>query len=178
MGIEINFDSRTSAQRVQEVLCARYGIDPALLYVGDLGEYSGPRLIAYVTPAPEGERYFACVLEGGPEFDEAIGGLTELQLATLLCKELDTRALIDDGGGAATSWILVTADGWHGRVIVDDDRLDDEFVILEALQPVPSAPEIPVVEPPDWQKGWYKDGKIPTSGFDPDDWRKPSEAAG
>lgn len=163
MSHEVHLDSRTSAERVQELLCTAYGIDPALFYVGDLADYSGPRLIAYVTPAPAGDPYFGCLLGGGAEFAEAIGGMSELELATVLCRELGTRAIVDDGGDAGTVWMLVTADGWHGRVVVDDDRLDEDgFVILHAYQPIPSEPDVPVVEPPEWQAGWYPGGKIPT----------------
>ncbi|GLZ78255.1 hypothetical protein Afil01_30620 [Actinorhabdospora filicis] len=163
MSHEVHFDSRTSARAVQEVLCARHGIDPALFYVGDLADYTGPRLIAYTTPAPAGDPYFACLLGGGPEFAAAIGGITELQLATQVCEELGTRAIVDDGGEAYSVWTLVTADGLHGRVVVDVDRLaDGDFAILHAYQPISSEPGIPVVEPPAWQSGWYPNGDIPT----------------
>ena len=160
---EIHFDSRTPAARIAEVLCHRYDLDPALVYVGDLADYSGPRLTAYVTPATTEVDGFACVFGAGETLAEAAGHVTELELTTVLCREAGTRAIIPDGGMAGSVWMLVTADGWHGRVVVDDDRLDDgDFVILHAYQPVPTEPDIPVVEPPEWQSGWYPDGKIPT----------------
>ncbi|GAB3999407.1 hypothetical protein GCM10029992_28100 [Glycomyces albus] len=83
-----------------------------------------------------------------------------------MCRELDARALISDGGQAAQSRMLVTPDGWHGRVVVDEEALDEgQFKIRYAYQPVPTVPEIPVQDPPEWQAGWYKDGQIPESGY-------------
>lgn len=164
MSYEVNFDSRTSAQRVGEVIAQRYGIDPDQIYVGDLDGLAahGRPADVIVTPAPEGNPYFTCQLQASDLLAEATGGITELELASQLCQELDTRAIVADGGMADTVWMLVTADGWHGRVVVDD-RLDDEgFVILHAYQPIPTEPDIPVVDPPEWQNGWYPDGQIPT----------------
>lgn len=165
MSYEINFDSRTPAEAVQRAVSARYGIDPASIYVGDaddLGDYTGPDPDVLISPA-SGEARFACVLQAGDALRGATGGKSELELATELCRELGTRAIVSDGGMASSVWTLVTADGWHGRVVVDDDRLDDEgFVILYAFQPVPSEPGLKVEAPPAWQAGWYPDGNVPT----------------
>ncbi len=61
--------------------------------------------------------------------------------------------------------MLVTEDGWHGRVVLQEDIEDDGMVIDHALQPVPVAPEITVQDPPEWERGWYDEGVVPESGY-------------
>ena len=165
MSYEINFASETSAVAVRDAVVARYGVDPGLIYVGpldELGAYPGPDPLAMVTWEADPANQFDCVLGSGAELERASGGQSELDMAVDLCRELGTRALVDDGGFDSECWFLVTADGWRGRVIVDEDALDDgNLVIAYAFQPVPSEPELPVREPPYWQVGWYRDGVIP-----------------
>ena len=167
----INFATGADPQRVKDLVLERWSLDPASVYAGsadDMGPGPGLDVMILRGQAPGSE--FDTEFSGSDDFAAACGRMSELELTTLLCHELGARALISDGGRAVQPRMLVTPDGWHGRVVVDEESLDEgEFKILYAYQPVPAAPEIPVQDPPEWQVGWYEDGKIPESGYlDPD----------
>ncbi|MFB9660380.1 hypothetical protein ACFQS3_11485 [Glycomyces mayteni] len=164
----INFASSASPARVKEAVLAQWPLAPAAVFAGTISEfdeYEGPKLIVLIQSGLRPGSDFDTELDAGQVLADLLGGLSELHVTTLLCKAIGTRALITDGGRSDLTWMLVTEDGWHGRVVLRDDMEDDEMIIDYALQPVPCAPEIPVREPAPWQRGWYDDGVIPTAGY-------------
>jgi hypothetical protein len=167
MDYSINFASAVSPPRLKAAVLAQWPLDPEAVFAGTaeaFEEYEGPHLIVLIQSGLRPGSDFDTELSAGQTFADIIGAPSELHLATMLCKALETRALIPDGGRAGSTWMLVTEDGWHGRVVLRDD--DDERMIIDhALQPVPAAPEIPVEAPPEWEQGWYDDGTVPTAGY-------------
>ena len=169
MDYTINFASHVSPARVKATVLAHWPLQAQAVFAGTteaFDKHEGSHLIVLIQSALRPGSDFDTELSAGQEFADLTGGLDELHLTTILCKALEARALIPDGGRADSTWMLVTEDGWHGRVILrDDDEDDARLVIDHALQPVPAAPEIPVQDPPEWQRGGYDDGVIPTDGF-------------
>ncbi|WP_460499165.1 hypothetical protein [Glycomyces tarimensis] len=155
--------------QVKQAAVARWNLDPASVFAGDRAEwraYSDAWPTVWIVAGDRPASQFDTEFNAGKAFAEEIGRPTELEVATMLCRDLGTRAVVDEGGQASDVWYLVTSDGWHGRVVADDDALDEGvFTIAYALQQVPSEPEIEVRDPPDWQHGWYDDGKVPESGY-------------
>lgn len=86
----------------------------------------------------------------GEEFGALIGGLPEVQVASRLCRSVRARAILAAKGVLSDAlWVLVAPDGSSGLVVVDTGDLDDGiFTITGAVQRIPGAPEIPVVDPP------------------------------
>lgn len=168
---EIIFGRGTPVSAVRDSLVRRFDIPADGVFIGtsdelnrDLGNGMEYPLVVIHDEMWPGE--FPCSFESGSGFFEATGGLGELVLATMLCKELKTRALVDDGGLLDSCYLLVTPDGWHGRVLLDGDALDENELKLNcALQPIPSAPEVPVVDQQGYDRGWYRDGKVPEAGY-------------
>lgn len=172
MSYAIHFDSAVEPDSLARAVASAFTMDPQLIYIGDpdsLETYSGPDPDVLINPAPAGDHGFGCLLEAGDALRHATQGMSDIELATRLCRDLSCRALVDDGGLASQSWILITPDGWHGRVVVEESALDQgRLIVHHALQPVPSAPDIPVEPPPTWESGWYPDNRVPTSGYLPD----------
>jgi len=172
MSYAIHFDSGIEPDSLARTLTSVFDVDPQLIYIGDsdsLGAYSGPDPEVLISPAPVGDQNFGCLLEAGEALQQASHQMSGIELATRLCRELSCRALVDDGGLASQSWMLITPDGWHGRVIVEEAALDrGRLIVHHALQPVPSEPDIPVQPPPTWESGWYPDNRVPTAGYLPD----------
>ncbi|SDC95597.1 hypothetical protein [Glycomyces harbinensis] len=169
MDYSINFAATVPPARLKAVVLAQWPLASDMVFADTaevFEEYEGPKLIVLIQSGLHPGSDFDTELSAGQEFADVVGGLDELQLTTLLCKALEARALIPDGGRSGLTWMLVTEDGWHGRVVLrDDDVGDAPMVIDHALQPVPVAPEIPVQDPPAWERGWYDDGMVPTSGY-------------
>lgn len=164
----INFASTVSPAQVKDAVLAHWPLSPESVFAGtaaEFAEYEGSRLIELIQWGVYPGSDFGTELSAGEAFAEVVGGLGELRLATVLCKALGARALVDDGGRSSLTWMLVTEDGWHGRVVLREDVEDDGMVIDHALQPVPSAPEIAVQAPPAWERGWYDGGIVPASGY-------------
>lgn len=170
MMFEIVFEHGTSAAALRDALVERFAIPPERVFIGSNEELDG-RLragmqfpIAVVGGEPRSGE-FSRSFESHDQLIEAVGGLSVVALATVLSKATGARALVGDGGYVSDCFILVTPDGWHGRVMLTDEVLDEPVFNLDyALQPVPSDPSIPVVEEPH-QKGWYPDGRVPEAGY-------------
>ncbi|TWJ15600.1 hypothetical protein LX16_1311 [Stackebrandtia albiflava] len=145
MDYQINFDSRTSAAALAEVLATRYRVEPSRIYIGGsagLGDYGGPAPTVLLSPAPAPDPRFGCLLRAGPALSRHIGGLSGVGLAEELCRELGTHALV---AGGATGWTLVTSDGRTCEAVIDDDLFAEEgFVLVAVLSPMPRLPEVPV----------------------------------
>ncbi|RRS01380.1 hypothetical protein [Glycomyces terrestris] len=169
MDYSINFASSVPPARLKALVLARWPLDAEAVFAGtseSFEEHEGPHHIVSIQSGLHPGSAFDTELSAGEAFADVIGGLTELHLATVLCKALETQALIPDDGRADSTWMLVTEDGWHGRVVVDDDAIDDGILIIDhALQPVPTAPDLRVQEPPEWERGWYDDGVVPSAGY-------------
>ena len=164
----INFASTVSPAQVKDAVLAHWPLTPESVFAGTAAafdEYEGPQLTVLLQSGLRPRSDFDTELSAGEAFADACGRLNELRLATVLCKALGARALVDDGGRSSLTWMLVTDDGWHGRVVLREDDEDDGMVIDHALQPVPSAPEIAVQAPPAWERGWYDGGVVPDSGY-------------
>lgn len=169
MDYSINFASTVPPARLKAAVLAQWPLPAEAVFAGTAGafeEYEGPYLTVLIRSGLHSGSDFDTELSAGQEFADLTGGLDELRLTTMLCKTLKTRALIPDGGRADSTWMLVTEDGWHGRVVLDDDAIEEGRMIIDhALQPVPAAPEIPVEAPPEWERGWYDDGVVPAAGY-------------
>lgn len=164
----INLSSAIAPSTVKDAVVQRWDLDPQTVYSGheiDWETFEGPQLIAMVESGLRPLSDFDTEFSAGEAFADVCGRLSELKLTTILCRSLGTRALIPDGGMSGLTWMLVTEDGWHGRVCLEDETEDDAMIITYAYQPVPIAPEIPVEAPPYWQSGWYEDGVIPEAGY-------------
>ena len=87
---------------------------------------------------------------GGEEFTVLTGNLSELLVASQVCRLVRSRAILPAKGVVSDAlWVLVAPDGSSGLVVVDLDDLDEGvFTITGAVQRIPGAPEIPVVDPP------------------------------
>jgi hypothetical protein len=167
MDYSINFASAVSPAQLKAAVLAQRPLDAAAVFAGSADafeEYEGPSPVVLVQTGLRPGSDFDTELSAGQAFADIIGAPSELHLTTVLCQALGTRALIPDGGRAGSVWMLVTEDGWHGRIVLRDDE-DGRMVIDHALQPVPAAPEIPVEAPPEWERGWYDDRTIPAAGF-------------
>jgi len=163
----INFASAVSPARLKAAVLANWPLDAAAVFAGTadaFDRYEGPSPVVLIQSGLRPGSDFDTELSAGQTFADIIGAPSELHLSTMLCKALETRALIPDGGRAGSVWMLVTEDGWHGRILLRGDG-DGRMLIDHALQPVPAAPDIPVEAPPEWERGWYDDGAIPTAGF-------------
>ena len=137
----IYFDSAASAEALRQALQTVYDVPAELVYVGpaeQLNSHPGPDPIVLITPA---DGPFGHELSAGEKLRD-LTRATELELAEAICRVARTRALIDDGSVVPDYWILVTADGSHGRVLTDPDR--DDLTIRYALEPIAGAPELPV----------------------------------
>src|SRR5690625_4783363 len=164
----INFASTVSPAQVKNAVLAHWPLTPESVFAGtaeEFEEYEGPQLIVLLQSGLRPRSDFDTELSAGEAFADVCGRLSELRLATVLCKMLGARALVDDGGRSSLTWMLVAEDGWHGRVILREDIEDNGMVIDHALQPVPAAPEIAVHAPPTWERGWYDEGVVPASGY-------------
>lgn len=169
MDYSINFAATVAPSRLKAAVLAQWPLAPDTVFADTaeaFEEYEGLDLIVLIQSGLHPGSAFDTELSAGQAFADLTGGLDELRLTTVLCRELKARALIPDGGRADSTWMLVTEDGWHGRVVVRDDDFEDGRLIIDyALQPVPTAPEIPVEHPPEWERGWYDDGIVPTAGY-------------
>jgi hypothetical protein len=148
----VYFDSDTPAEALRRALHSVYGIPPARVYVGPfegLRDYSGPDLVATITPAGG---QFGHELSAGEGLADLVHAASELELAQALCRAAGTRALVDDGTRAPDYWILVARDGSHGRVHGDPDS--DGLDVLYAFEPIAGEPDLPIEPPPGWAKTW------------------------
>jgi hypothetical protein len=83
---------------------------------------------------------------GFDAFAEHAGDPGRLAVAVELATRLKARAVFGPESGEEFRWTLVAADGSHGKVVLDDDRLDDgEIAIIGAVEPIGGAPELPRV---------------------------------
>ncbi|THV39766.1 hypothetical protein [Glycomyces buryatensis] len=81
----------------------------------------------------------------GPEFVGLVGGVSELAVARSLCRAVGASAMLGAHGLTPNQWMLVTAVGGHGVVMVDGDASDDgRWEILFAYEPIEDAPDLPV----------------------------------
>src|SRR4051794_10969642 len=147
----IYFDRRTPAEVLRQALHAVYGVPLELIYAGPyqgLNDYPGPDPAVLITPT---EGQFGHELSAGEKL-QTLTKASELELAQAICRVAGTRALLDDGSPAPDYWLLVAADGSHGRVQTDPDS--DELTILYALEPIAGEPALRVVPPPDWAQTW------------------------
>lgn len=172
MIFEIIFERGTSATALRDAMAERFAVPSESVFIGTTDELERLLLDRKDMPYPmaviggeprSGE--FSCSLTGHDQLIEAVGGLSVVALATVLSKSTGARALLGDGGYVSECFTMVTPDGWHGRVMLADDVLDEPVFNLDyALQPVPSDPSIPVIEEAH-QKGWYPDGEVPEAGY-------------
>ncbi|GAB4002932.1 hypothetical protein GCM10029992_42700 [Glycomyces albus] len=170
MIFEIVFERGTSADLLRDALVERFGIPSERVFIGSNTELDrrlreGMRFPIAVIGGEPRSGEFSQSFESHDQLIEAVGGLSVVALGTVLCKATGARALVGDGGYVSECFILITPDGWHGRVMLAEEMLDEPVFDLDyALQPVPSDPSIPVVEEPH-QKGWYPDGEVPEAGY-------------
>lgn len=166
-GYTINFATTVDPFQLAELVTERWGISPAAVYAGAVdGLGTGPQLDVMILTGQSSGSDFDVEFTAGETLAAASGHLTELEMATTLCRALDVQAIVSDGGMAAQCQMLVTSDGWHGRVVVDDNALEEgQLRIAYAYQPVPSVPDINVQAAPEWQAGWYEGGEVPEAGY-------------
>jgi hypothetical protein len=67
-----------------------------------------------------------------------------LDVAVELATRLKHRAVFGPETAEDYRWTLVAADGSHGKVVLDDDQLDDGAIkVLGSVEPISGAPELP-----------------------------------
>ncbi|BCJ70849.1 hypothetical protein CS0771_03930 [Catellatospora sp. IY07-71] len=105
----VSFASATPAGVLRQALHEAYGLDPADVFVGTADELmSAADVSATVWINPDaGDPSYGCELSAGDSLARATG-VSELELATRLCRLTGTTALVADG--PQHSW-LVAADG-------------------------------------------------------------------
>ncbi|MEV4417111.1 NUDIX hydrolase [Catellatospora sp. NPDC049609] len=103
------FATDTSGPALRQALHEAYGIDPADVFVGtaeELMSAADVRATVWINP-DAGDPSYGCELSAGDSLARATG-ISELELATRLCRLTGTTALVADG--PQHSW-LVAADG-------------------------------------------------------------------
>ncbi|MEU5881831.1 hypothetical protein [Spirillospora sp. NPDC047279] len=101
-----------------------------------------------ITAAPaSGDR--TVILDAGPEFVDLTGGASELAVAKALCRRLGTTAMLGPHGLTPNQWMLVTAAGGHGIVMVDGAASDEgRWEILFAYERIEGAPDLTLTPSP------------------------------
>ncbi|CAM3201478.1 hypothetical protein [Stackebrandtia soli] len=150
------FDTDTDAEALRRVLTTAFAMPADRVYVGlmeHLGDRDGP-LLHVLIEVPE-EPGLPCVLTGGNALARACGGMTELELAQWLCPRLGTSAFVSNDSPCAVEWYYVGTDGVSSRVIADEDAVEDgRLVVAHSYDPIPSRPDVAVIEPPEWSSCW------------------------
>lgn len=83
---------------------------------------------------------------GFDAFAEHTGAPDHLQVAVELATRVKKRAIFPPESAEDYRWTLVTADGSHGKVVIDSNKLDDgTIVVLGAVEPIEGAPDLPLV---------------------------------
>lgn len=83
---------------------------------------------------------------GFDKFAEYAGEPELLAVAVELATRVKRRAVFGPESAEEFRWTLVAADGSHGEVVLDGDRLDDGAIsIIGAVEPISGAPELPRV---------------------------------
>lgn len=86
--------------------------------------------------------------DAGTEFGTHVGGASVLDVAKALCGSLGTAAMLGPRGLTPNQWVLVTAAGGHGVVMLDGDAADEgRWEIRFAYEPIKGAPSLPLFEP-------------------------------
>ena len=179
MAFDIYFDSRTTPSAIGGCLSRELGVDESAVFVGTGDELSAaldadvdveyPYAWLYMSDAPGEE--FGCVLQARAELPDLVGVVDVTTLAAVLCHRVGTRALVEVDANVDL-WLLVTADGWYGPVLVDGEAFgeEDALVISAAVRPVPSEPNIPVYvagggEVPGWLAKAPAPGRVDVEGI-------------
>ncbi|MCA2229310.1 hypothetical protein [Nonomuraea aurantiaca] len=128
---------------VRAAIAERFPIRPERIGIVIDGEHASgmpdrPSVLITADPASGGE---TVTFDAGREFADLTGGASELAVAKALCRRLDTNAMLGTHGLTPDEWMLVTAAGGHGIVMVDDDAsVEGRWEILFAYEPIKGAP--------------------------------------
>ncbi|MDA1358635.1 hypothetical protein O1R50_03320 [Glycomyces luteolus] len=83
---------------------------------------------------------------GFDKFAEHADEPEHLAVAVELATRVKRRAVFGPESAEDFRWTLVAADGSHGKVVLDGDRLDDGAIaIVGAVETISGAPELPRV---------------------------------
>jgi hypothetical protein len=144
----IYFFEQPDARRLADAVAAIYSIPREEVGVVVDEQFlpgTSERPWVLITRNPETETE-STVLESGERFAEEAGVPSELDLALDLCRALDTNAVISGAGLPSDHWILVTAAGGHGEIIVDSDESDEGRIKITGLcEPIEGAPDVPLI---------------------------------
>ncbi|WP_100449001.1 hypothetical protein [Glycomyces xiaoerkulensis] len=167
----INFDSSTSPAVVKRAVIEQWGLHPANVFAGadfELDTYDGPELDVIIQSGIAAGSSFGTEMQAGIDFAMRCDYASELAVATELCLAIGTRAVISAELPDPTRSVLITEDGWHGRVALDSEELERGAIMINfALQPIPSAPTIPVRTAACWDAGALDFLRLPKLGFAP-----------
>lgn len=169
MDYYVYFDDRLAPERIREALAEAYRLALERLFAGTSAEldrwledhpdaeYPIARLFQETGTRDE----FSCRLEADQALADAIGGIPVLELTTMVCRRLGTRAIFEHGPREIGGWMLVCADGWHGPVdLLEAGHLDAGTRLLGSYHPVPSDRHVYRIQMPQWYSG-----DIPESGY-------------
>ncbi|WP_230686516.1 NUDIX domain-containing protein [Catellatospora vulcania] len=109
----VSFASGTPAGSLRQALHEAYGLDPADIFAGTAEDLMGAadvRATVWINP-DAGDPSFGCELSAGDSLARATG-VSELELATRLCRLTGTTALVSDT--PQHTW-LITPDGDYHR---------------------------------------------------------------
>lgn len=81
-------------------------------------------------------------------FAERTDAPTHLAVAIELATRVKKRAVFAPESAEDYQWTLVTADGHHGKVLLDSEQLDDGAVsILGTVEPIAGVTDLPQIGP-------------------------------
>ncbi|WP_026932075.1 hypothetical protein [Glycomyces tenuis] len=102
-------------------------------------------VIAQVAPG-SGPGAFAEFV-GFDTFAEHTGTPAHLQVAIELATRVKKRVLFPPESAEDYRWTLVAADGSHGKVVIDNDKLDEgAIVVTGAVDFIPGAADLPQIK--------------------------------
>ncbi|WP_205327822.1 hypothetical protein [Glycomyces sp. YM15] len=124
-----------------------FAIPPGQIEIWNGSDFAAPAVdpvIAQVAVGSGPGAYAEFV--GFERFAEHAGEPELLAVAVELATRVKRRAVFGPESAEDFRWTLVAADGSHGEVVLDSDRLDDGAItILGAVEPISGAPELPRV---------------------------------
>ncbi|GAB3232263.1 hypothetical protein GCM10027447_27900 [Glycomyces halotolerans] len=143
----VTFIEPVDLRRLAQAVSAAFVIPIEQIEIWDGSDFATPvtePVIAQVAPGSGPGAYAEFV--GFDAFAEHTGNPDRLAVAIELVEQIKKRAVLAPEAAEDFLWTLVTADGSHGSIVVDSDKLDDGVIeIVGAAEHIQGAPELPVI---------------------------------